>query len=1150
MDKSWILLRNRALPEYLNGVEQFLNFAFSNPNVGIRIQCPCTNCNHVRRKTREEVKIDILRWGIDPTYNRWIHHGESDSSSDDEINSSANSDLENDDATTFEMLHDMYHGVPTDNITHDQSDESAESRYEEPNAEAKSFYRLLKDAEQKLYPDCEKFSKLSFVMRLFQMKCLHSWSNTSLDSLLKLLSDVFPKGHVLPNSIYEVQKIIKDLGLDYVKIDACINNCILYRKEYADLEQCPKCGEKRWIVRKGENDDNEVASSKLNKRKKGIPRKILRYFPLIPRLQRLFMTKRTAENMRWHKNKRVDDGVLRHPADSLTWKTFDEKHLNFASDPRNVRLGLASDGFNPFGSMSNAYSMWPVFLIPYNLPPWKCMKQSNILLSLLIPGPKSPGMDIDVYLQPLVDDLKKLWEDGIETYDAFKQQNFQLRASLLWTINDFPAYAMLSGWSTKGKFACPVCHINTCSIYLKYGRKHCYMGHRRFLEINHPYRRTKSSFDNTREERPVPQALSGDDVLAQLNTSLQGSTGDNTRKRKRDAERRDNWKKKSIFFELPYWRTVLLRHNLDVMHIEKNISESVIGTLLDIDGKTKDTLKSRLDIQEMRIKKPLHPIKCGDKYILPPASYTMSKTEKIKFCQLIKDVKFPDAYASNISRCVNVKEARLFGLKSHDHHVIFQRIFPLIIKGILPKDAYDPLIELSLFFSDLCAKELHMDKLDKIDKSIRVTICKLERIFLPSFFDVMVHLAIHLAKEAKEGGPVQFRWMYFIERMLRTLKGYVRNMARPEGSIAEGYLAEECMAFCSKYLTDMETKENRPDRNSNSSNMDPNGLSVFNCRGKPFGGGDWTKLNDLEIKQAHFYILQNCAEIGPFIEEHLEILTKENSRNVAKRHKEEFPLWFQKKVIQLKDNGDSRITDQLLALARGPDLRVECHNGYVLNGFRFRTMASEKFLKTQNSGVVVKSDEYTENADYYGKIRRILEIQYLDKNSVTLFQCDWFEVPPQGRSQSRGYQRDEYGFICVDVTRLHYINDPFILGSQAQSVYYVKHDQNENWNAVVRVRLRNLYDLPEQDDETEPYQLTDLVEREEQNLQVESDTDMIRIQREDIDGLSVEAPSLNNEEEIDLEVVDESDHEDRDDSTDEEYFSEDEHDEKEDDDWL
>nr|XP_009763601.1 PREDICTED: uncharacterized protein LOC104215487 isoform X1 [Nicotiana sylvestris] len=288
MDKNWLLIKNRTLPEYLNGVEYFLNFALSNPEVGVRIQCPCIKCNNVLRKSRDEVKTDLLRWGIDPTYDRWIYHGEPDSSSEEETNSDTNSNLGNDDARTFEMLHDMYRGVPSNNH---EFDETIESRYEEPNTEAKTFYRLLKDAEQKLYPDCEKFSKLSFVMRLFQMKCLHSWSNTSFDSLLKLLSDALPKGNMLPNSIYEVQKIIKDLGLDYVKIDACVNNCVLYRKEYADLEQCPKCSEKRWIVKKGEDIDDEVALRNLNKRNKRIPRKILRYFPLIPRLKRLFMTK-------------------------------------------------------------------------------------------------------------------------------------------------------------------------------------------------------------------------------------------------------------------------------------------------------------------------------------------------------------------------------------------------------------------------------------------------------------------------------------------------------------------------------------------------------------------------------------------------------------------------------------------------------------------------------------------------------------------------------------------------------------------------------------------------------------------------------------------------------------------------------------------
>ena len=87
--------------------------------------------------------------------------------------------------------------------------------------------------------------------------------------------------------------------------------------------------------------------------------------------------------------------------------------------------------------MSNVtYTTWPVILIPYNLPPWLCFKQSYWMLSMLIPGPKSPGMNIDVYLQHLIDELKELWVNGVETWDA-KVKNFTLRAILLWTINVF-----------------------------------------------------------------------------------------------------------------------------------------------------------------------------------------------------------------------------------------------------------------------------------------------------------------------------------------------------------------------------------------------------------------------------------------------------------------------------------------------------------------------------------------------------------------------------------------------------------------------------------------------------------------------------------------------------------------------------------------
>ena len=113
--------------------------------------------------------------------------------------------------------------------------------------------------------------------------------------------------------------------------------------------------------------------------------------------------------MRWHSEGRTKDGYMRHPADSPAWKTFDYQHTDFSKDPRNVRLGLASDGFNPFKSMSSTHSTWPVILIPYNLPPWMCMKQPYLMLSLLIPGPHAPGNDIDVYLQPLIKEFKELW---------------------------------------------------------------------------------------------------------------------------------------------------------------------------------------------------------------------------------------------------------------------------------------------------------------------------------------------------------------------------------------------------------------------------------------------------------------------------------------------------------------------------------------------------------------------------------------------------------------------------------------------------------------------------------------------------------------------------------------------------------------------
>ena len=109
------------------------------------------------------------------------------------------------------------------------------------------------------------------------------------------------------------------------------------------------------------------------------------------------------------------------------------------------------------------------------------------MMSLLIQGPRQPGNDIDMYLSPLIDDLKTLWISGIDVYDAYKKQQFQLRVMIFCTISDFPAYGNLSGYKTKGKKACPVCEDQTSSIWLKNCKKNCIHGTSKIPSEDSPF---------------------------------------------------------------------------------------------------------------------------------------------------------------------------------------------------------------------------------------------------------------------------------------------------------------------------------------------------------------------------------------------------------------------------------------------------------------------------------------------------------------------------------------------------------------------------------------------------------------------------------------------------------------------------------------
>jgi hypothetical protein len=181
------------------------------------------------------------------------------------------------------------------------------------------------------------------------------------------------------------------------------------------------------------------------------------------------------------------------------------------------------------------------------------------------------------------------------------------------------------------------------------------------------------------------------------------------------------------------------------------------------------------------------------------------------------------------------------------------------------KDIYEAIAELGTFFRELCSRNLRKDVVEKLKKDIPLILCKLEKIFPPAFFDVMVHLAVHLPDEALLRGPVQYGWMYPIERRLGTLKNFVRNRAKPEGSIAEAYVTSDTLTFCSRYMQDIETRFNQVDDSAGEMTL-PDDIEVFKHGVTLVGATRRQYIDDDVLKKLNWYVLNNCEEVDEFKE--------------------------------------------------------------------------------------------------------------------------------------------------------------------------------------------------------------------------------------------------------------------------------------------
>ena len=149
---------------------------------------------------------------------------------------------------------------------------------------------------------------------------------------------------------------------------------------------------------------------------------------------------------------------------------------------------------------------------------------------------------------------------------------------------------------------------------------------------------------------------------------------------------------------------------------------------------------------------------------MPLVCYSLFGKEKKNFCGWFKIVMFSDTYAWNVSRCVRNNDGNISGMKSHDSHVMMQRLLPVVMRGNLDGDGQTALIELKIFFRELCCWKLNINLLERSEKNIILILCMLEKIFPPSFFYVMVHLTVHLPKKVLLARPIHYRWIYPIER--------------------------------------------------------------------------------------------------------------------------------------------------------------------------------------------------------------------------------------------------------------------------------------------------------------------------------------------------------------------------------------------------
>ncbi|KAM0986446.1 hypothetical protein ACFX2C_013620 [Malus domestica] len=144
-----------------------------------------------------------------------------------------------------------------------------------------------------------------------------------------------------------------------------------------------------------------------------------------------------------------------------------------------------------------------------------------------------------------------------------------------------------------------------------------------------------------------------------------------------------------------------------------------------------------------------------------------------------------------------------------------------------------------------------------------------------------------------------------------------------------------------------------------------------------------------------------------------------------------FSNWFHERIKQLYY--DNKVDKQMLSLALGPERRGE---------------------------------NQIDSVPWYGVLKDVVELRYTKGNRVVLFNCEWYDIVRKGT----GYKIDRYGIISINTTRKLNTKEPFVLANQATQAFYVREIKTKAWSYVVETKPRNVYEMPNVDDDGDPYQ--------------------------------------------------------------------------------